>query len=231
MDVMRSRYTVVVDFGQQLLGGAGAIIYSLTIAASAMGALNANIFATSALCVAASERRYFPKILANLHFSPGEDEADYYRLSLRKCPGFLRDRIIWFANATSTLRLKSKVPIYAILLNCSIACIYVITGTFNGLVTFIGISEYFFFLFAVFGIYIIRRRQTERGQASLSYRTWTGNPIIFTVVSAFVVTRGVITDYIQGIILATVMGIGWITFRIKFRREEQARGTAIELPS
>ena len=99
------------------------------------------------------------------------------------------------------------------------------------LISRLGISEYFFFLFAVFGIYIIRRRQTERGQASLSYRTWTGNPIIFTVASAFVVTRGVITDYIQGIILVTVMGIGWITFRIKFRREEQARGTAIHLTS
>jgi len=98
------------DFGQQLLGGAGALIYSITIAISAMGALNANVFATAVLCVAASKRCYFPKILANLHYSAGEDESNYYRRVLQRYPAPWRDSMIWFANRTSALRLKRSVP-------------------------------------------------------------------------------------------------------------------------
>ena len=99
---MRNQYTAVVvrqpillgnlvndlckDFGYRLFGAAGALIYSLTIAASAMGAVNANIFATAALCVAASKQEYFPRVLANLHYSDGEDETSYYRHAFQNYP-------------------------------------------------------------------------------------------------------------------------------------------------
>lgn len=139
-----------------LFGGAGALIYSIAIAISAMGALNANVFATAVLCVAASKRSYFPKIFANLHCSAGEDESNYYRRVLQRYPAPLRDGMVWFSSKTAALRLKRSVPMwvhtytpntgeaadlyisYAMLVNGCIACFYIVIGTFNGLVTFIG---------------------------------------------------------------------------------------------
>jgi amino acid transporter len=50
------------EFGGNMFGPAGKIVYSVAIAISAFGALNSNIFATSRLCVVASNRLYFPAL-------------------------------------------------------------------------------------------------------------------------------------------------------------------------
>lgn len=76
----------------------------------ALGSLNANVFATGILCVAASDRGYFPKVLANLHISAEEDEMSYYEKTFAFCPGLVRDGIFSFARKTSTLRMKKNVP-------------------------------------------------------------------------------------------------------------------------
>ena len=52
------------EFETHVLDSLGGLLCSLMISVSAMGALNANVFATGRLCVAASQRRYFPKILS-----------------------------------------------------------------------------------------------------------------------------------------------------------------------
>jgi hypothetical protein len=75
-----------------------------------MGALNSNVFATGRLVVAASNRNYFPGILANLHVTDGAKESDYYRRALAMCPSPLVTLIVRFAEATYTLRLEKQVP-------------------------------------------------------------------------------------------------------------------------
>jgi hypothetical protein len=52
------------DFGLQSFGYVGGLIYSLVVAASCLGALNTNVFATGRLCVAASKQVSFLKSLA-----------------------------------------------------------------------------------------------------------------------------------------------------------------------
>ena len=81
------------------------------VSASAMGALNANVFATARPVVAASNRNYFPGILANRHFSDVAKESDYYRGALAKIPSPLVTLIVKFAKATHTLRLEKQVPV------------------------------------------------------------------------------------------------------------------------
>jgi len=81
------------------------------VSASAMGALNANVFATGRLVVAASNRNYFPGILANLHYSVGDKEPDYYRGAFSMLPNQLVSLIVRFAETTSTLRLEKQVPV------------------------------------------------------------------------------------------------------------------------
>jgi len=76
-----------------------------------MGALNANVFATARLCVAASKRSYFPGILANLHIRQGEEEWEYYERKLKGSPAIIRKTISSFANSTNTLRIEKGVPV------------------------------------------------------------------------------------------------------------------------
>lgn len=85
------------------------------VSASALGALNANVFATSRLCVAAAHRGYFPAVLANLHCRLEADEADYLEEALvgLKRPVFsvLKTGVTWFAEATRELRWRRGVPV------------------------------------------------------------------------------------------------------------------------
>jgi L-type amino acid transporter 6 len=76
-----------------------------------MGALNANVFATARLCVAASKRLYFPGILANMHLRQGEDESEYYETKLQGSPAVIRKTISSFARSTTGLRIDKGVPV------------------------------------------------------------------------------------------------------------------------
>ena len=118
-------------------------------------------------------------------------------------------------------------------MNACITSFYILIGTFDSLVTFIGkwlslssimdrkiiakapvgISEYSFFLLAVLGIFILRR-----GVSSLvsEYRTWTFNPVIFCIFSTLLLVRGVITDPAQGFAIFFVTLIGWAVFKRGF---------------
>lgn len=94
-----------------MFGTAGGVLYSLISSASAMGALNASIFATARLCVAASKRQYFPMVLANLHLQPGEKESDYYERTLLRTPSVISKLVQSIASSTETLRLEDEVPV------------------------------------------------------------------------------------------------------------------------
>ena len=84
-----------------------------------------------------------------------------------------------------------------------------------------GISEYFFFLLSVMGLFILRRNTDSTSQ----YRTWTINPVTFCLVSGFLVVRGLLTDPLQGAALFTLIAIGWLIFRLRFRLIDNTGGT------
>jgi hypothetical protein len=85
-----------------------------------------------------------------------------------------------------------------------------------------GIADYLFFFLAVLGIYQIRRQDV-----GTEYRTWTLNPAIFCLLSGFIVLRGVVNDPMQGGVIAALVGIGWMVFRWKYRKEIMK---AVEVP-
>ena len=78
-----------------------------------MGSLNANVFATARLCVAASQRGYFPAILANLHIERGDNESTYYEKLLKGQPRLINNPLRKLATMTERLRLEQEVPMYA----------------------------------------------------------------------------------------------------------------------
>lgn len=150
----------------------------------------------------------------------------YYQDVLKRYPSWVHSSISAFAQATADLRLNKSVPIYAILLNTFLTVFYVIVGTFNGLLIFVGLSEYLIFFFCVLGIFIIRARG-ERGSEPQTYRTWTLNPVIFISVSFLLVLRGVIANALQGVAILVVIIMGWILFTLRFPKSSRYSPTAI----
>jgi solute carrier family 7 (L-type amino acid transporter), member 6 len=76
-----------------------------------MGALNANVFATARLCVAAGEGSCFPGMLANVRVRRGEEEPECYEGKLEGSPAIIRKAALSFAGLTNTLRIKKGVPV------------------------------------------------------------------------------------------------------------------------
>lgn len=214
MGVMRASTTVAVEFARRVVGGWGGLIFSVVVAISAMGALNANLFATSKLCVAASHRNFFPSVLANLHCNTAHDEAAYLEQSL---PLVVRLPVLLLARMTRNLRWQRSVPIFALLMNGMLASFYLIIGSFNGLVTFIGITEYFWFMMSVLGILVLRRAEKYQPNGTASrYNTWIGNPVIFASVSALLIFRGVVAEPLQGLAILVVGLVGLAVFYSRF---------------
>jgi len=95
------------DFANRTIGSWGGLIFSVVVATSAMGAANANMFAIGKLSVAASQRAYFPPILANLHCCTARDEASYLARAL---PWPVRLPVLVLARLTRRLRWEHSVP-------------------------------------------------------------------------------------------------------------------------
>ena len=71
---------------------------------------------------------------------------------------------------------------------------------------------------SVVGLLILRRRDDPRAVLGAPrYTTWTGNPIIFSSVSALLILRGVVTDPWQGTAIVVVGSLGLGFFHLKFR--------------
>ena len=142
------------------------------------------------------------------------------------------------------------------LLNLAISTVYLCLGTLNGLITFVGLSEYFFWFLCTAGLlFRLRprdREKVESYQAILAppnesndvgpessleeeyeeesascgkpYRTWTGYPVIFLLFSGMVLTRGALSDPLQGLGIIGTMTAGWVVWLIKQRGQEEVKG-------
>lgn len=97
-----------------------------------------------------------------------------------------------------------------------------------------GLAEYTCFLAAVLGLLIMRSRERygvgrsqdghsrdsglldrSRSSRPSRYRTWIGNPVVFSMVSAFLILRAVVTDPFQGLAIALVVGSGVGAFSMR----------------
>ncbi|KAI8174235.1 hypothetical protein KHU50_004484 [Colletotrichum sp. SAR 10_65] len=208
------------EFANRVLGSWAGVLFSVIVSISAMGALNSNVFATAKLVVVASQRGYFPAVLANLHCSNEKDEAGYVDEQLSALPRLLGGPIKGFVSWTQNRRWRRNVPIFPLLLNCGLSVVYVVVGSFNGLVTFIGLAAYMIFFSSAVGLILLRRRDRRAPVAKAAeYRTWLINPIIFSAISGLLVVRGVITDPLQGaaILLVALFGLAFFSLRFGLR--------------
>ncbi|KAI0967517.1 amino acid/polyamine transporter I [Xylaria arbuscula] len=237
-DVVRESRTVAVEFADRTIGPWGGLIFTIIIAISAMGAVNANMFATAKLCVAASQRAYFPPMLANLHCCAARDEEPYFR---RQLAWPFRPPVLAFARLTRRLRWEHSVPVFAFLLNGILASVFIVIGSFTGLINLIGYTffhllpgsdmyvvtnanlemiKFFCYMMSILGLFVIRRKVdkqvlTGSHPSHRTYRTWVGNPIIFASVSGVLIIRGALSAPLRA---PVVLFIGILVLAILYRR-------------
>jgi len=179
---MSESNTVALSFGKHLFGTAGSLFYAWIVCISCLGALNAIVFSAGRLTQAAGRRGYVPKLL--------ERNAEPPLACL-------------FANGREhrAPRLHSaaqNIPMNAMISNATIACVFVLTGTFRQLLTFKGVMEYTMYLITVFGL--VRRNWHVGDQASLYA------PVAFCALAALVVLRTALSHVLVMVCIVLFFG-------------------------
>lgn len=65
---------------------------------------------------------------------------------------------------------------------------------------------------------MMRRRYSDVNNDRHSYRTWTGNLVVFGIVSALIVARGMITNPLQPLGMFIVFIVGLASYRIMLKQ-------------
>lgn len=116
--------------------------------------------------------------------------------------------------------LGSDAPINAIVLSTILPIFYILFGNFRALLTFNGLGEYSFFFLTVVGAIMLRFREPDLERP---YKPFLGIPIVFVLVSGFVVTRGAVFAPFQAAILIVlwVIGAGFYALRKRWLKGGQ----------
>ncbi|KAL3455698.1 amidase signature domain-containing protein [Aspergillus heterothallicus] len=206
--------TVAVQFGDKVFGSIGALVFALIVSASCVGALNATIFTSGRLVYAAGKEGYLPSVFGNLWTQgSGSSISSMNRLQHRSWANKLVSRL--FGNGAWI----GYTPINAMALNSVLTLVYIIVGEFKTLVTFYGVAGYTFYFLTVLGLIVLRIREPHLERP---YKTWISTPIIFCCVSLFLLSRAIIAEPLQTMIVVAfiIAGVPVYFWRI-YKRDGQ----------
>lgn len=211
LDAIKSTNTVAVLFGNKVFGSIGALVLSLIVSASCLGALNATAFTSGRLIYAAGKEGYLPSFLGRIGFGRNSENPSLSTLQRRS----------WFSKKLASAVGDAETglfftPVNALLFNTLITVVYIIIGDFSTLLTFYGVAGYTFYFLTVLGLIVLRVREP---QLERPYRTWISTPIIFCCVSLFLLSRAVFAEPLQTLIVAgfVLVGIPLYYWRVRGR--------------
>ncbi|KAA8643205.1 hypothetical protein EYZ11_003108 [Aspergillus tanneri] len=207
--------TVVVQFGDKVFGPLGALVFAVIVSASCFGSLNATIFTSGRLIYAAGKEGYLPSIFGDLWARGAPASEVSHRLQRRS---WARKSLVRLFGDGCQI---GYTPIYAMALNSALTLAYVIVGEFRTLVTFYGVAGYTFYFLTVLGLIVLRIREPYLERP---YKTWISTPIIFCCVSLFLLSRAVIADPLQTLIVVAfiIAGVPVYVWRIYQRDGRKA---------
>lgn len=165
------------------------MVVCLVVAGSLLG----NSFVAGRMTVAAARAGWLPPVLSVLgrvgvnQVAHEEDEENSDLASSVAAPA------------------ESDAPINALLLSTVLSALYILLGNFRALLTFNGLGEYTFFFLTVMGAILLRYREPELARP---YKPSVLIPIVFSLVSGFVVVRGAAFAPVQALVLLGVWGLG-----------------------
>lgn len=205
LETINKSNTVAVQFGSKVFGPIGGLILALIVSASCFGALNATTFTSGRLVYVAGREGYIPSIFGRIGFGSSSTGPDNPPTPLNK----LRKRS-WLSKTVNRLFGDEHLgvgytPINAMLLNTALTLAYVCVGEFETLITFYGVAGYTFYFLTVLGLIVLRIREPNLERP---YRTWITTPIIFCCVSLFLVSRAVVAQPLQTVIVVAFIVSG-----------------------
>lgn len=115
---------------------------------------------------------------------------------------------------------SSDAPLNAILLNTLLSALFIFLGDFRSLLTFNGLGEYTFFFLTVLGAVVLRFREPGLHRP---YKPLLVIPVIFTLVSGFVLVRGAVFAPVPAFVLVVVWAVGTLFYVVRRKRAERLR--------
>lgn len=163
------------------------------------GSLLGNSFVAGRMAVAAANKQWLPQLFSFVGFvgvRPRPAHADASAMSPSSEPS------------------ESDAPLNAIILSTLLSTLYILFGNFRALVTFNGLGEYSFFFLTVLGAIVLRVREPDLPRP---YKPFVLVPVVFAVVSGFVVVRGAIFAPLLALVLVVVWIAGLVLYQIRKR--------------
>jgi L-type amino acid transporter 9 len=91
---------------------------------------------------------------------------------------------------------------------------YILTGSFRALLSFVGMAEWIFYVATVIGLIILRRREPNLHRP---YQPLLVLPIVFVVVGTLVIMRTALFAPVQGGALVGLLVIGTLVSKLSSR--------------
>ncbi|EFQ26881.1 hypothetical protein CGRA01v4_07875 [Colletotrichum graminicola] len=211
-DVVSKTDSVAVTAINRLLGSGFGIAAAVLICLVVAGSLLGNSFVAGRMTVAAANFNWLPDFLGfvgRVGFksednSPVGDSTDE-------------------PSSSPPRKGRSDAPLNALLMSTVLSALYILFGNFRALLTFNGLGEYTFFFLTVLGAVVLRVREPKLRRP---YKPSVLIPVVFALVSGFVVVRGAIFAPVQALILIILwlVGLGFYWARRKY----YARRTQVE---
>lgn len=111
-------------------------------------------------------------------------------------------------------RYRTEANSYANALGLVVTLLYILTGSFRELLTFVGMAEWVFYVSTVVGLLILRRREP---QLERPYRPTTILPATFVLVGTLVIIRSAMFAPVQSGVLASLLLAGALVSKIRGR--------------
>ncbi|KAF1928101.1 solute carrier family 7 protein [Didymella exigua CBS 183.55] len=181
-----------------LLGKGGAYAATTLICLVIAGSQLGNSFVAGRMTVAAANKKWFPALFGTV------GQIGTYRVS----KSAEND-----ASAEDAMG-QGESPINSLVLNFVVSSIYILLGNMRILLTLNGLAEYTFFFLTVLGAIILRFREPELKRP---VKPFILIPILFALVSGFVVVRGAVFAPIQAAILIGIWAVGAIFYYVRKR--------------
>ncbi|KAF4980654.1 hypothetical protein FZEAL_3403 [Fusarium zealandicum] len=194
-NIVSATDSVAVTAITRLLGRGFGIMTAILICLVVAGSLLSNSFIASRMTVAAARKSWIP----NLFTTVG-------RIGWRASSGEETH------SSDEPAKTISDAPINAVILSALLATFYILFGSFRALLTLNGLGEFSFFFLTVLGAIILRYREPGLHRP---YRTFFINPLVFVVVSGFVVVRGALFAPVQAIIIIVNWVLGLVFYKAR----------------
>ncbi|KAJ5449600.1 uncharacterized protein N7458_006049 [Penicillium daleae] len=177
-ETIEASNTIAVQFGGKVFGPVGALILALVRPSR----------------LRRCQRRLPPSLFGRIGLGNSSSPAPPAASRLRRRSWASRSLSRVFGDES---RL-GFTPINAMAFNTALTMVYIGVGEFSTLVTFYGVAGYTFYFITVLGLIVLRIREPHLERP---YRTWITTPIIFCCVSLFLLSRAVIAEPLQTLIV------------------------------